>query len=464
MTQGIHLSMNALKIVMVLLYVFAPMVMALVPHRKMSALRYHRVQAFPSVLLRSSYYDDDFDEDYYDDDDDDQEFVRRKFLEPYEWERYEGCDVCLPIEKECKALVHFIGGTGLGVFPRQSYNDFLCGLAEQGFAILATPLPVFVSPLDHSRMVEEIADVFQLAYHEVIEDEYGEEKARDLPIIGLGHSLGSRLHVILNCMENSDDKKASKKDNVSPSLIDIAYPRDANILISFNNYPTNKSVPLLDEMNLISNGVQRSIEASMPTYEKLSGAIGKEFDKVRNELEEEAEYDSDAEFILKGLDFINQIPDRLTQILDDGRLLTGERRSRRRRRTRGGRDGIAESQLIPTEFNPSPDELWDDVERGRYGVEKNLFVQMDSDRLDQTSRLASFIKAASSNSSGLRYAYLGGGHLTPIKQRNTYRSGSTKYEPLDEDGSLKQLDDLISSVSSYIGYIAEEVTSKPTPK
>lgn len=42
------------------------------------------------------------------------------------------------------------------------------------------------------------------------------------------------------------------------------------------------------------------------------------------------------------------------------------------------------------------DELWDDVERGRYGVEKNLFVQMDSDRLDQTSRLASFIKAASS--------------------------------------------------------------------
>lgn len=42
------------------------------------------------------------------------------------------------------------------------------------------------------------------------------------------------------------------------------------------------------------------------------------------------------------------------------------------------------------------DELWDDVERGRYGVEKNLFVQMDSDRLDQTSRLASFVKAASS--------------------------------------------------------------------
>lgn len=205
-------------------------------------------------------------------------------------------------------------------------------------------------------MVEEIADVFQLAYHEVIEDEYGEEKARDLPIIGLGHSLGSRLHVILNCMENSDDEKASKKDNASPSLIDIAYPRDANILISFNNYPTNKSVPLLDEMNLISNGVQRSIEASMPTYEKISGAIGKEFDKVRNELEKEAEYDSDAEFILKGLDFINQIPDRLTQILDDGRLLTGETRSRRRRRTRGGRDGIAESQLIPTEFNPSPGE------------------------------------------------------------------------------------------------------------
>ncbi len=70
----------------------------------------------------------------------------------------------------------------------------------------------------------------------------------------------------------------------------------------------------------------------------------------------------------------------------------------------------------------------------------------------------------STSPSGLRYAYLGGGHLTPIKQRNTYRSGSTKYEPLDEDGSLKQLDDLINSVSSYIGYIAEEVTSKPTPK
>lgn len=107
MTQGIHLSMIAFKIVMALLCVFVPMVMALVPHRKMSVLRYHRVQSFPSVPLRSSYYDDDFDEDYYDedfdeDDDDDQEFVRRKSLESYEWERYEGCDVCLPIEKEVR--------------------------------------------------------------------------------------------------------------------------------------------------------------------------------------------------------------------------------------------------------------------------------------------------------------------------------------------------------------------------
>ena len=90
-------------------------------------------------------------------------------------------------------------------------------------------------------MLYQICEQCQDAYHEVIEDEYGANIADQIPLIGVGHSLGARLHVILNCINKEDEEYQN-------DLVDLAYERKGNILIGFNNYSSKRSIPLLNEM------------------------------------------------------------------------------------------------------------------------------------------------------------------------------------------------------------------------
>ena len=144
------------------------------------------------------------------------------------------------------------------MFPRQSYASLLEGIVDEGdIVVVATPLPVMLlSPLDHIEMLYQICDQFQNVYHDVIENEFGVDIAKDLPIIGIGHSLGSRLHVILNSYSNEEDGEND--------LLDIAYPREGNILMGFNNYSSKRSIPLLNEMSGIVDTLTKSNNGLLP--------------------------------------------------------------------------------------------------------------------------------------------------------------------------------------------------------
>lgn len=118
-------------------------------------------------------------------------------------------------------IIHFLGGAFVAAAPNVTYGWLLENLYSQGYVIVATP---FINTFDHGEIAAEVLTTFEQAMiylrHQVIGD-------RHLPIYGLGHSMGCKVHL----------------------LIASLYPVDraGNILISFNNYPARKSIPLLEQ-------------------------------------------------------------------------------------------------------------------------------------------------------------------------------------------------------------------------
>lgn len=120
------------------------------------------------------------------------------------------------------AIVHFLGGAFVATAPHLTYRLLLEALAKRGYAVVATP---FVNTFDHAAIARQVLLSFErtLDYlHErVLNRKY-------LPIYGLGHSMGCKLHVLINSVYEEE--------------------RAGNILISFNNYPAKRSIPFLEQM------------------------------------------------------------------------------------------------------------------------------------------------------------------------------------------------------------------------
>lgn len=121
-----------------------------------------------------------------------------------------------------KAIIHFLGGAFVGAAPHLTYRWLLEQLGRQGYAIVATP---FVNTFDHRAIAKEVLTTFDqgmyyLRSQVLVSDPY-------LPIYGLGHSMGCKIHLLMN------------------SLWELE--RDGNILMAFNNYPARRSIPLLEQ-------------------------------------------------------------------------------------------------------------------------------------------------------------------------------------------------------------------------
>lgn len=84
------------------------------------------------------------------------------------------------------------------------------------------------------------------------------------------------------------------------------------------------------------------------------------------------------------------------------------------------------------EFNPSPDELWEDLSPTtndiyRKACQNNLIVQFDQDPIDQGSRLTRTLMTDATDQPrpDIKFARLQGGHLTPV----TLQDGISKFLP-----------------------------------
>jgi hypothetical protein len=131
------------------------------------------------------------------------------------WQKIAGNWVLLP--RHPIAIIHFLGGAFIGGAPQTTYRRFLESLGAQGYAVIAT---AFDTVVDHFGVVHDIATKFAAAQ---IQLHQANRLKRFLPVYGVGHSMGCKLHLLLG------------------SLYKIE--RAGNILISFNNERAEQAIP-----------------------------------------------------------------------------------------------------------------------------------------------------------------------------------------------------------------------------
>lgn len=165
------------------------------------------------------------------------------------WEEIAGNSVLLPSQP--KGVIHFLGGAFVATAPQVTYSWLLESLAQEGYAIIATP---FLNDLNHSAIAQRALNRFETTYQRL-----GLFR-RYLPIYSLGHSMGCKLHLLIN------------------SLYEVQ--RSGNLLISYNNYPARKSVPLVEQLN---NLVEFDLEFT-PSPERTYEILKSDYNPARTLL------------------------------------------------------------------------------------------------------------------------------------------------------------------------------------
>jgi hypothetical protein len=141
-----------------------------------------------------------------------------------EWQEIYGNWLLVPSRPT--AIVHFLGGAFVATAPQITYRSLLEYLASQGYAIVATP---FLNTLDHTTIAQRVMRLSNLALDHM-QDQILHSRA--LPIYGMGHSMGCKLHLLIGSL--------------------FPQERSGNILISFNNYPARRSIPMLEQVSQFS--------------------------------------------------------------------------------------------------------------------------------------------------------------------------------------------------------------------
>jgi hypothetical protein len=136
------------------------------------------------------------------------------------WQEISGNWVLVPDRPV--AIIHFLGGAFVATAPHVTYRRLLERLALQGYAIVATP---FVNTFDHVAIAQTVLRNFDRAVETLSTDVLGQ---RYLPIYGMGHSMGCKLHLLIG------------------SLFPVE--RSGNVIMSFNNFAARDAVPLVEQI------------------------------------------------------------------------------------------------------------------------------------------------------------------------------------------------------------------------
>lgn len=142
-----------------------------------------------------------------------------------DWQEVSGNWVLLP--RRPLAIVHFLGGAFVATAPQVTYRRLLERLALQGYGIVATP---FVNTFDHTAIARTVLRSFEQTLDQL---RSSHNLRRYLPIYGMGHSMGCKLHLLIGSQ--------------------FPVERSGNILISYNNFSARDAVPLVDQFTQVSN-------------------------------------------------------------------------------------------------------------------------------------------------------------------------------------------------------------------
>lgn len=136
------------------------------------------------------------------------------------WQEISGNWFLVP--EQPRGIIHFLGGAFVAAAPHLTYRWLLEALYVKGYVVIATP---FVNTFDHGAIAAETHTTFTQGLTYLYKQR---PSLAELPIYGLGHSMGCKVHLLIGSQES--------------------VARTGNIFISFNNFPARKSIPLLDQI------------------------------------------------------------------------------------------------------------------------------------------------------------------------------------------------------------------------
>ncbi|XP_027345611.1 uncharacterized protein LOC113857687 isoform X1 [Abrus precatorius] len=267
-----------------------------------------------------------------------------------DWNEVEGAWILKPKSSEPNFVVHFIGGIFVGAAPQLTYRWFLERLSEKGVLVIATP---YASGFDHFLIADEVQFKFDRCYRTL------QETIQELPIFGVGHSLGSVIHLLIGSR--------------------YAVQRSGSVLMAFNNKEASSAVPLFS-----------------PVLVPMAQTIG----PLLSDIFSSPTLRAGAEMTLKQLE--NVSPPILKQVLP----LVEQLPPLYMDLVKGRED-----------FSPKPEETRRLI-KSYYGISRNLLIKFNDDLIDETSTLAQVLSSESAISSVLDMSIrkLPGDHGLPLQQ------------------------------------------------
>ncbi|MQL98786.1 hypothetical protein Taro_031495 [Colocasia esculenta] len=298
-----------------------------------------------------------------------------------------GAWVLKPKSTKPTSVIHFIGGIFVGAAPQLTYRLFLERLAEKGILVIATP---FASGFDHFSIADQVQFKFDRCLRSLQDTVSSvlEFHANDLPTFGIGHSLGSVIHLLIGtslfCMGDcfsASYLKILASNSIGLILLGSRYAvqRNGNILMAFNNKEASLAIPLFSPVIVpvaqsfgpflsqitSSPAILRGAEMALKQLENLSPPIMRQV-----------------------LPLIEQLPPLYMDLVK-------------------GRE----------DFSPKPEETRRLI-KSYYGVSRNLLIKFRDDTIDETPTLAQVLSSESAISSQLDMSIrsVPGDHGLPLQQ------------------------------------------------
>jgi len=277
-----------------------------------------------------------------------------------------------PEGSEPTAVLHFCGGVFASVAPVLFYKTFLESLAKEACAIVvATP---YKTDLSHDVASREAEAMFDKALYEL--ECNGSFGASQLPVIGVGHSLGAVISV----------------------LIAARRPRAGSVFISFNQLALSQAIPVplppppSDDQRGIADMLKAGAVEALDQERLLSSL------QAVDEVVQAASRELESVGVPKAL-----TPGEFAPLLSQVGPILGD------------------LALGVSSFTPDKPEIASRL-RASYGSPRTLLVQFGNDAIDETAWLRESLQVAGSDSTepegttefSIEVVRSPGGHLAPL--------------------------------------------------
>jgi len=269
-----------------------------------------------------------------------------------DWKQVEDCWVLYPPQgkPQPRCLIHFIGGAFVGAASQLAYAPLLEALSERGALIITSP---YATTFNYYTAVDDIHSKTQRCMKAL-----GPQATTLLPSFGVGHSLGSLMHLLI-CSR-------------------YIVPRAGNCLLSFNNRPATDAIPVLSPVIAPYTRALRPILNQLATSPLRSG-VEQWIDTFRSLA---------PSTVQQALPILEQLAPIFLDVAE----------------------GVEE-------FSPSPEQTRTAIKNG-YSVPKNLLIRFKDDEIDETPQLASVLQSSAAASANLELTVktMEGDHIRPLQQ------------------------------------------------